>query len=69
MTKPTELDPLVLVMSGHTAPVTKVRASSDGLRMCVCARVRAFVCVCVCVCVFVFVCVCVCVCIMSNVTR
>lgn len=33
LNKPSELDPLILIMGGHTAPVTKVRFSSDGLRI------------------------------------
>jgi WD40 repeat protein len=33
MNKPSELDPLILIMDGHTAPVTKVRFSTDGLRI------------------------------------
>jgi hypothetical protein len=33
LNKPSELDPLILIMHGHTAPVTKVRFSTDGLRI------------------------------------
>ena len=33
LNKPVEVDPQILVMYGHTAPIQKVRFSSDGLRI------------------------------------
>lgn len=33
LNKPVEVDPQILVMYGHTAPITRVRFSSDGLRI------------------------------------